>query len=299
MFNIDLLKKKAIIFGASGQDGFYLDKLLKKHNIEVKKSSRNRFIKGNIGDFDFVNNLIKDAKPDYIFNFAASSNVDHSFIKQNFNSISNGTFNILESVCSLKLNKTKIFLSGSIFQFKNDNNPITENSPLDYSNHYSVLRNNSLYMSRYYRDILKLNIYFGFFCNHDSPLRSDKYVNSYIIKSLLDLKNNKINEFEVFNMKYFKEFNHAKDVVGAVWKLVNQEKINELIIGSGKSYSIQEWIDICSKIIDVNISKKIINNEKNNLTKKVVSNPKKLFSIGFKPQLDIYDLANDMINEFN
>ena len=71
---------KSIIFGISGQDGFYLSSLLEKNGIEVIGSSRTQGVKGDIGNFKFVQNLISEYKPDFIFHLAADSSYSELFL---------------------------------------------------------------------------------------------------------------------------------------------------------------------------------------------------------------------------
>ena len=79
-------KLKALIFGISGQDGFYLSSLLKEKGIEVIGSSRTQGIKGDVGDLFFVEYLIKEHSPDYIFHLAADSSTRHSSLFGNHRS---------------------------------------------------------------------------------------------------------------------------------------------------------------------------------------------------------------------
>ena len=91
--------KSAIIFGASGQDGHILNNILSNKKVITHQVSRNSSpITGDVSSYDFVSNLINSIKPDYIFHFAATSNVSHEFLFENHSSISLGTINILESV---------------------------------------------------------------------------------------------------------------------------------------------------------------------------------------------------------
>ena len=65
--------KKAIIFGISGQDGFYLNKLLQQNYVQITGVARNneKWVKGDVSNVHEVEHLIKQIKPDYVFHFAA------------------------------------------------------------------------------------------------------------------------------------------------------------------------------------------------------------------------------------
>ena len=89
----------AIIFGANGQDGFYLTNLLQEAGytvIGVSRSGKN--LATNIASYEEVAALIKNTLPHYIFHLAANSTTRHDALFENHATISTGTFNILEAV---------------------------------------------------------------------------------------------------------------------------------------------------------------------------------------------------------
>ena len=125
------MKKKALIYGVTGQDGSYLSEfLLKKkyevHGVKRRSSSINtsrvdhlyqdphenkkNFILhyGDISDSISVKNLISKIKPDEIYNLAAQSHVGVSFQIPEYtaNVDALGTLRILEAIRSLKLKKS-------------------------------------------------------------------------------------------------------------------------------------------------------------------------------------------------
>ena len=159
------MKRTAIIFGSNGQDGIYLDKLLSSKNIKVLKVSRKLSdLNGDISDFFFVNKIIKELKPNFIFHLAAISSVSHDYIIDNNDAIIRGTINILESLNKNKIN-CKTFFSGSAIQFVNNDLPINENSEFIYNNPYTIARNSAVNFIRYYRKKFGFKIYVGYLFN--------------------------------------------------------------------------------------------------------------------------------------
>jgi GDPmannose 4,6-dehydratase len=288
---------KALIFGISGQDGYYQSKLLQTINIEVLGVSRSQddWIKGDVADFAFVENLIKTHLPDYIFHFAANSTTHHSALFDNHKAISTGTLNILECV-RLHCPTARVFLSGSAMQFKNEGVPIDEQTPFEANSPYSVARIQSVYAGRYYRSAFGLKVYVGYFFNHDSPLRSEKHVNQKIVSSVKRIANGSTKMLELGNIDVKKEFNYAGDVVEAVWTLINQDTIFEAIIGSGEAHSIQEWVEYCFKKINRNWEDYVIINHAFTPEYKIlVSNPGLIRSLGWQPKVDFYKLVDIMM----
>lgn len=287
--------KVAIIFGAGGQDGFYLTKLLEQSGIKVIPVSRNgTSVKGDVGDFIFVSELIKNNRPDYIFHLAADSTTAHDAWLSNHTTICNGSLYILESA-KKHAPGTKIFLAGSGLQFVNRGLPIMETDEFVASSPYAVSRIQSVYAARYYRT-LGLQTYVGYFFNHDSPLRSERHMTMKIVAAAKRIANGSSEKIIVGDLKAKKEWGFAGDIVKGVWTLVNQDNISESVIGTGKAYSVQDWVNICFNIINKKTENYLYPDESYVSPYKIlVSNPETIFSLGWKPEVDISALAQLML----
>lgn len=290
--------KKAIIFGSNSQDGYYLTKILNRENIKTISVSRTSgdFL-GDIGDFDFVNKLIGEIKPDFIFHFAANSTTNHNAIMENHSTISTGTLNLLESAKKHSI-ESKIFLSGSALQFENIGLPINENSKFDASSSYAVSRIHSVYLARYYRKNFGMNVYVGYLFNHDSPLRKINHFNQKVILEISDILAGNNNNLDLGNLNIIKEFGFAGDIVEAIWIFVNQCKTFEVVIGTGKGYSLKDWVDKCFKKVGLDWKKYVTHNEDNKVEyKKLVSNPELIMKMGWSPKVGIDDLVDLMMGK--
>lgn len=290
-------KKRAIIFGSNGQDGFYLNQLLSNFEIEVINVSRtNTDIVGTVSDYNFVKKVIKSNFPDYIFHFAALSSTKHEFLFENHETISTGTLNVLENVKRFSPN-SRVFISGSAMQFKNNGLPINEKTEFEASSPYSIARIQSVYASRYYSNNFGLKIFIGYLFNHDSPRRTEHHVNQKIVRTVQRIASGSNEKLILGNIDVQKEFNFAGDIVDAIWKLVNQDEITEAVIGSGKAYPIKDWVKYCFELKNLDWQKHILLQEnyspEYNL---LVSDPEVIKNIGWMPQIDFYLLANMMMN---
>lgn len=283
---------KAVIFGANGQDGFYLAELLRQHSVETIKFSRSGGASGIIGDvadWETVEDAIRFYKPDYAFHLAANSTTRHDAIFENHRAISTGTINILEAVDRHSSN-TKVFLSGSAMQFENDGSPIDENTKFAATSPYAASRIASVYAARYYR-LRGRQVYVGYFFNHDSPRRSEQHVNQKIARAA-----RRGEPIEIGDVNVKKEFNYAGDAVEAVWRLVNQDVIYEAVIGSGEAHSIEEWLAICYALANRDwreyVTIKANYKPEYNV---LISNPALIKSLDWHPLVDINGLAKIMM----
>lgn len=293
-----MANRTAVIFGGSGQDGYYLDRLLSRENMEVVKISRSSgTIIGNVADYSFVESILKKYQPGYVFHLAANSTTRHTALFENFETIDKGTLNILQAAKQHSPG-SKIFLSGSAMQFRNTGEPIDEQTDFEATSAYAVSRIHSIYAGRYYRTAFGLKVYAGYFFHHDSPLRSERHVNQKIVKAVQRIAQGHNEKLILGDIRVKKEFNYAGDVVEAIWKLVRQDIVFEAVIGSGEAHSIEEWVAYCFRQKGMNWQDHVVLEE--GFVSEygiLVSNPGLIKSIGWLPKVDFYELANIMMNE--
>ncbi len=287
---------KAIIFGANGQDGFYLNQLLEQHNFTVKGISRSGdFLKNDIADFKEVSDLISEFQPDYIFHLAANSTTRHHVLFENHETISTGTFNILEAVKTTSPH-TKVFISGSGLQFVNQDKPIKESDDFEARDPYSVSRIQSVYAARYYRR-LGVKVYVGYFFNHDSPRRTDRHMARKTIELVKRVQAGSDEKMEIGDISVIKEWTYAGDVVNGIFTLVQQDNIFEANIGSGKGYSIEDWLHVSFSLIGKDWKGHVIlKNDFISEYQQLVSDSSLIFSLGWKPEVSFEQLAEMMLN---
>jgi GDPmannose 4,6-dehydratase len=287
----------AIIFGANGQDGFYLDLLLKSKGFQVKGVSRSGdFLRTDIGDYKEVSEFISANQPDLIFHLAANSTTRHDALFENHHTIATGTLNILEAVKNFSP-ASKVFISGSGLQFKNVGRPIKETDGFEARDAYSISRIQSVYAARYYRG-LGIRAYVGYFFNHDSPRRSERHMAKKIAAAAKRIAAGSTEKLEIGDMSVVKEWMYAGDVVRGVWQLVSQDKVFEANIGSGAGHSIEEWVKACFGIIHKDYRDYVT--EKDDFKPEyqiLVSDPSVINALGFTPQVSFLQLAQMMTDD--
>lgn len=287
-----------LIFGVRGQDGYYLSQLAQAGHYNVVGISRSQgaTVCGSVADYTFVSDCIKRYSPQYIFHLAADSTTKHNALFSNHDAISTGSLNILEAA-RIHSPHAKIFLSGSAMQFVNSGLPINESTPFVATSPYAAARIHATYLGRYFREQMGLHVYTGFFFNHDSPLRTERHVNQKIAAAARRISAGSKERLVLGNISVQKEFNFAGDIVAAVWRLVNQDKYFEAVIGSGKAYSIEEWVDCCFRTKGLDWRDHVDLDEGFQPEyKRLVSDPSRLLSLGWQPETSFTDLAALMLD---
>ena len=227
---------KAVIFGAGGQDGFYLAKILHREKIEVHAFNR---MGCDVSRASRVHEIIQQVRPDYVFNFAGVSSVKHTALGMNQDAIVNGTLYILQA-CHEHAPDARVFLTGSILQFRRDK-LVSLDSPLAFDSAYSAQRHAAVAMGRYYR-ALGLKVHVGFFGHHDSPLRPPYHLAQRIAQEAKKAAHG--GKVYLSDPDDQKEWNFAGDFMEAVWLLVNSTT-HEAVIGSGVTHSVRDYAVDC------------------------------------------------------
>lgn len=289
--------KSAVIFGANGQDGYYLNKVLAARGVSVTGVSRQGdWTHLDVADFTSVCEIIKSTRPHYIFHLAANSTTRHEALFENHSTISTGTLNILEAV-KLYSRATKVFLSGSGLQFINTGNPIKETDPFEATSAYAVSRIQSVYAARYYRSSLGIRAYVGYLFNHDSPLRPNRHMSRKIAEFATRVARGGDEIMEIGDITVRKEWGFAGDIVEGILSLISQERIFEATIGTGIAYSIEDWLNECFRISGGDWRTHIRKNE--NFTaeyRTLYADTTTIQSLGWQPRVSFSDLAKMMMS---
>ena len=286
---------KALIFGANGQDGHYLIETLKSRNVDAVGVSRSGdWVRGDVGRLADVETLVREHKPHYIFHLAARSTTRHDALFENHETISTGSLNVLE--CAQRhCPEARVFITGSGVQFRNAGTPIGEDAPFEASSPYAVARIQSTFAARYYRS-LGLRAYVGYLFHHESPLRKPGHLSRLITLAVRRIAGGSGETLELGDISVVKEWAFAGDIARGILSLVDQDEVKEAVIGTGEGRSVEEWLALCFGMVgrswrDHVRLKPAFRAEYGAL----VSDPRRLRSIGWAPQVSFEKLAEMMM----
>lgn len=287
---------KALIFGANGQDGYYLSESCRKRQIEVIGISRSGpWLRGDIASPEIVDELIRIHHPEMIFHLAATSTTTHDAIYKNHDAIGTGTINILESVRRWSPG-CKVFITGSGLQFINRGEPISETDPFDHSSAYVAVRNYAVYLARYFRS-MGIPVYVGYLFHHESPLRQNYHICQQILSAIQRIAKGSKELLELGDISVRKEWTYAGDVAEGVLTLIEQCEVFEAVIGSGQAYSIENWLAECFKLINKEWQHYVMLKKSFRPDYKIlVSNPATINALGWHATTTIAELAEILIN---
>lgn len=256
-------RKKALIFGISGQDGAYLAKWLLSKGYQVVGTSRDhqvsrfhgltylgicdkiRVESASLNDFRSVLQVIKNEQPHEIYNLAGQSSVGLSFHQpvETFESISIANLNLLEAIRFLEM-PVRYYNAGSSECFGNTNGmPASETTPFRPRSPYAVAKAASVWQVANYREAYNLFACSGLLFNHESPLRPDRFVTSKIVKSACRIANGHQETLRLGNTAVERDWGWAPEYVQAMWLMLQQDKPDDFVIATGETNSLASFAD--------------------------------------------------------
>ena len=275
-----MIKKIALIFGVTGQDGSYLAEFLIKkgymvHGVKRRSSSfntgridhiyqdpfqnrRNFFLHyGDVTDAISVSSLIKKIKPTEIYNLAAQSHVSVSFEVPEYtaNADAIGALRILEAIKFHGFEKlTKFYQAGTSEMFgKVQETPQNEKTPFYPRSPYGVAKVYAHWITVNYREAYNIFACNGILFNHESPRRGETFVTRKITRFLTRKKLGSKEIMYLGNLNAKRDWGHAKDYVEMQWRILQQPKPDDFVIATGKAHSVKQFVNIASKLLNFKI----------------------------------------------
>ena len=272
--------KKALITGITGQDGYYLAKLLLSKNYQVHGLKRrtslintsriDKFFEdskfrnkkfflhhGDMTDASSLISLVNKIKPDEIYNLAAQSHVKVSFEIPEYTADSDalGVLRLMEAVKSSNLiKKIKVYqASTSELYGKVQKVPQDEKTPFYPRSPYGIANLYAHWITINYREAYNMFVCNGILFNHESPLRGETFVTRKISIGLSRIKLGLQKKLYLGNLNSKRDWGHAEDYVVAMWKMLQQKKPDDFVIATGKQYSVKDFINTAAKELDIKI----------------------------------------------
>ena len=320
------MRKRALVLGCTGQDGSYMCELLLKKNyivygllrksatgntkniqslIENKKYFNKKFfiIRGDMLDIHSIESAINESNPHEVYNFADQDNVTWStdIPAYSMSVTAFSVINIFEKLKNKK-NKIKFFqpLSSNIFAW-DEKNKQNEKSVLAPSSIYALSKSTVYLAAKMYNRIYNLHICGAIFFNHESPRRRLDYVSQKIVYNACEIYLGRRKYIELGDIKIKIDWGYAKEYVEAAWKIAQQKKPDFFAIGSGKSYTVEEFCKKVFKYLNLDykkylkINKKFLRKGKNSNLKSDISKAKKTF--GYNPKTNLDKLIKIMVDD--
>ncbi|MBN8195916.1 GDP-mannose 4,6-dehydratase [Thalassospira povalilytica] len=255
-------KKKALVFGVSGQDGSLLARLLLAKGYEVHGTSRDAetssfgsldalAIKDKVHlhstiptDFRSVLQTVDRVSPDEIYNLAGQSSVGLSFHQpvETLESIATSTLNILEVIRFLGLS-AKFYSAGSSECFGDTGErPADETTPFHPQSPYAVAKATAFWQVANYRESYNLFACTGVLFNHESPLRPSRFVTRKIAAGAAKIYKSGGGVLELGDLSVMRDWGWAPEYVEAMWAMLQLDRPEDFVIATGQVSRLQDFV---------------------------------------------------------
>ncbi|CAG9763294.1 unnamed protein product [Ceutorhynchus assimilis] len=264
-------KKVALLTGINGQDGSYLaefllDKGYEVHGIIRRASSFNTtridhlhadpyahkggklFLHyGDMIDSSCLVKIISKVKPTEIYNLAAQSHVKVSFDLSEYTAEVDavGTLRLLDAIRTCGLDQTCKFYQASTSELYGDVKAIPQNeeTPFNPRSPYACAKLYAYWIVINYRDAYNMFACNGILFNHESPRRGETFVTRKVTREVAKIHLGLSECLVLGNLTAKRDWGHAKDYVEAMWLMLQQDKPDDFVIGTGETHSVKEFVE--------------------------------------------------------
>lgn len=313
---------KAVITGVNGQDGSFLAELLlekgyrvvglvrrssmedkKLFNVEHLLTNPNFIIEnGDLTDAPSIWRILQKYHPHEFYNLAAQSHVGVSFTSPESTAHINGTgvLNCLEAIKNISP-LTKFYQASTSEMFgDNSSAPQNEMTPFSPVSPYACSKVFAHNLVVNYRKAYNLYACSGILFNHESERRGEQFVTRKITKAAARIKLGFQKELRLGNLDAKRDWGYAKEYVEAMWLMLQQDVPSDYVIGTGKTYTIRQFVTCVSEIAGYDLMQYVVIDDSFKRPSEVPllqADPAKAKKqLGWSPKVDLKQLANIMYN---
>ncbi len=261
--------KTALILGVTGQDGSYLSELLLAkgyvvHGVKRRSSSLNTqrvdhlYADPHFGDTNFflhygdltdatnLIRLIQETQPTEIYNLGAQSHVQVSFETPEYtaNADALGPLRLLEAIRILKVEDRVRFYQASTSElYGNSPAPQNESTRFAPRSPYAAAKLYAYWMTVNYREAYGIFASNGILFNHESPVRGETFVTRKVTRAIAAIHAGKQDKLFVGNLDARRDWGHARDYVEGMWMILQHDKPDDFVLGTGEAHSVRDLIE--------------------------------------------------------
>ena len=266
-------RRTALITGITGQDGSYLAELLLAKGYEVvgvvRRTSHDSYerighlldrvhiVPADLLDQHSLTSVVRDARPDEVYNLAAQSFVPTSWTQPvltgEFTAL--GVTRLLEAV-RLAHPTARVYQASSSEMFgKAQETPQRETTPFYPRSPYGVAKVYGHWITVNYRESYDLYAVSGILFNHESPRRGLEFVTRKVTDGVARIVKGKARDLHLGNLDARRDWGFAGDYVDAMWRMLQPPRPADYVIGTGEMHSVRELCDLAFSHVDLDWQK--------------------------------------------
>ncbi|NEA17058.1 GDP-mannose 4,6-dehydratase [Streptomyces halstedii] len=318
------MAKTALITGVTGQDGSYLSELLLEKGYTVHGLIR-RSSSFNTGRIDHIYqgpeeenrsfvlhhadltdgvalvNLLRDIRPDEVYNLGAQSHVRVSFDAPLYTGdvTGLGTVRLLEAVRASGI-ETRIYQASSSEMFGASPPPQNERTPFHPRSPYSVAKVYSYWATVNYREAYGMFAVNGILFNHESPRRGETFVTRKITRGVARIKAGLQDRLHLGNLDAVRDWGYAPEYVDAMWRMLQCDAPDDYVVATGEGVSVRQFVEYAFEHAGLDWTEHVRHDPKYERPSEVdaligdASEAERL--LGWKPEVKSRELARIMVD---
>ena len=256
------MAKTALVTGVTGQDGSFLAELLLSKGYTVyglvrRLSSPNvahirpfmdrlRLLDGDMTDQSSMITALKESRPDEVYNLAAQSFVQTSFRQPVLTADVNGlgVVRLLEAVKENAPNARIYQASTSELFGLVKETPQNEGTAFHPRSPYGVSKLFAYWACVNYREAYGMHVSNGILFNHESERRGLEFLTRKVTRGVAMIAKGKAKTLELGNLDAKRDWGYAPEYVDAMWRILQQTKPDDYVIGTGESHTVREFVEL-------------------------------------------------------
>ena len=254
--------RQALIIGISGQDGAYLARLLLERGYVVHGTSRDVFSQDfhnlqslgirdrvtlhsvTVTDFRSVLQILAKLRPDEIYNLAGQTSVGLSFELpvETLESIAGGTLHLLEAIRFLGY-PTRFYNACSSECFGDSGDAAaTEATKFAPRSPYAVAKAAAFWEVANYREAYGIHACSGILSNHESPLRSERFVTQKVVAAACRIAAGLADHVELGDLSIARDWGWSPEYVDAMHRMLQQPQADDYVVATGATYTLRDFV---------------------------------------------------------
>src|SRR2546422_8531458 len=263
------MTKSALVTGATGQDGSFLMELLLKKGYEVHGLVRRlsipnigniqhivdrvSLLDGDLIDQSSLNAAVKESEPNEAYNLAAQSFVGTSFVQPVLTGeiTGLGAVSVLEAVRAYAPDARVYQASSSEMFGKVDRESQDESTPFHPRSPYGVAKLFAYWACVNYREAYTMHVSNGILFNHESERRGLEFLTRKVSHGVAMIAKGKAKHIELGNLEAKRDWGYAPEYVDAMWRMLQREKPDDYVIGTGESHTVREFVQLAFREVGI------------------------------------------------
>ncbi|GAB3120418.1 GDP-mannose 4,6-dehydratase [Streptomyces calidiresistens] len=262
------MAKTALITGVTGQDGSYLAELLlekgyRVHGLIRRSSSFNteridHIYQGpqdperslvlhhaDLSDGVALVNLLRELRPDEVYNLGAQSHVRVSFDAPLYTGdvTGLGSTRLLEAIRASGI-ETRIYQASSSEMFGSTPPPQNEHTPFHPRSPYGCAKLYGYWATVNYREAYGMHASNGILFNHESPRRGETFVTRKITRAVARIRAGLQDRLYMGNLDAVRDWGYAPEYVEAMWRMLQQDEPDDYVVATGEAATVRQFLEV-------------------------------------------------------